>query len=137
MPAVNASFFRMSATRKAFRNVRSTSLVLEHLAGPACRLDLVAGGGLARARALAAADALAVLARACRGLQRVETDARSTRLGRVRRGWIALVSHRGPLRDGARSGSGRARWGGRRARSCGRSCRARACAGSPAAVGFR
>ena len=29
MPAVKASFFRMSATRKAFRKVRSTGLALD------------------------------------------------------------------------------------------------------------
>src|SRR5688500_5493395 len=46
MPAVKASFFRMSATRKAFRNVRSTalSLVLEDLAVSAGGFDLLAGG---------------------------------------------------------------------------------------------
>src|ERR671925_462600 len=42
--AVNASFLRMSATRKAFRNVRSTASGLEQLAGPARGLDLLARG---------------------------------------------------------------------------------------------
>ena len=31
MPAVNASFFRISATRNAFRKVRSTVLLLDDL----------------------------------------------------------------------------------------------------------
>src|SRR5215212_2447432 len=44
MAAVNASFFRMSGTRNAFRNVRSTGLPLDQLAGPARGLDLLAGG---------------------------------------------------------------------------------------------
>src|ERR671914_2213551 len=42
--AVKASFFRMSATRNAFRNVLSTRLLLDQLAGPARGLDLLAGG---------------------------------------------------------------------------------------------
>src|SRR5215213_10516966 len=44
MPAVKASFFRISGTRNAFRNVRSTALLLDQLAGPARGLDLLAGG---------------------------------------------------------------------------------------------
>src|SRR5688572_21663887 len=47
MAAVKASFFRMSATRNAFRKVRSTrpsSVVLEDLAGAARGLDLLARG---------------------------------------------------------------------------------------------
>src|SRR5918992_1172064 len=42
--AVKASFFRMSATRNAFRNVLSTRLLLDQLAGPARGLDLLSGG---------------------------------------------------------------------------------------------
>src|SRR5919109_5022890 len=43
--AVNASFFRMSATRKAFRNVRSTATsAFDQPAGPARGFDLLARG---------------------------------------------------------------------------------------------
>src|SRR5215211_923699 len=42
MAAVKASFLRMSATRNAFRNVRSTRLLLDQLTGPARGLDLLA-----------------------------------------------------------------------------------------------
>src|SRR5215213_2770722 len=45
MPAVKASFFRISGTLNAFRNVRSIGgLVLDQLAGAACGLDLLACG---------------------------------------------------------------------------------------------
>src|SRR5215210_8848111 len=44
MPAVKASFFRISGTLNAFRNVRSTRLLLDQLAGAARGLDLLASG---------------------------------------------------------------------------------------------
>src|SRR5215210_5388139 len=43
MPAVKASFFRISGTLNAFRNVRSMGLLLDQLAGAARGLDLLAG----------------------------------------------------------------------------------------------
>src|SRR5215218_1271652 len=42
MPAVKASFFRISGTLNAFRNVLSTGLLLDQLAGAARGLDLLA-----------------------------------------------------------------------------------------------
>src|ERR1700754_3745206 len=46
IPAGNARFFRMSATRKALRIVPSMAAgaLLDDLAGAACGLDAVAGG---------------------------------------------------------------------------------------------
>src|ERR671925_515266 len=140
--AVNASFLRMSATRKAFRNVRSTASGLEQLAGPARGLDLLARGlreavavhgsrpgallsapgRLPVAGAFAATDALRILPRARDGLEGMQPD--------------ALVRHRAPPPGVARSGSTHARWARPRARWYGRSCRVRACAGSPAGGGF-
>src|SRR6187551_1453219 len=44
MPAVKASFFRISGTLNAFRKVLSTRLLLDQLAGAARGLDLLASG---------------------------------------------------------------------------------------------
>src|SRR5215210_4937573 len=44
MPAVKASFFRISGTLNAFRNVRSMGLLLDQLASAARGLDLLASG---------------------------------------------------------------------------------------------